>query len=266
MAAVTASVLADSDSERLAHAVALALAGADGRVSDPAQRWMVLANAVLRGLRAADAAAHGARGDLNILPEGLDLEAAADASIETVGFKPFPIARQGANAVAAFQNLLSKGIDPRVIDAIEVFVPAINTALLTRPVSESDRLSRLCNMGLQLAGAALAPDLLYDAERKPRPDVPLTEFARLVSVTADSDLEAHWPDRWPARVAIRIGSERLEETIIRAPFDYDGPDLTQLLTDKWRRLLPPEDARMLSEQRATLWQRIERRLSVPAED
>jgi hypothetical protein len=33
----------------------------------------------LRGVRAADAASRGARGDLNLLPEGIDLEAAADA-------------------------------------------------------------------------------------------------------------------------------------------------------------------------------------------
>ena len=52
--------------------------------------------------------------------------------IAHVAFKPFPIARQGANAVVAFQRLLSKGIDPTRIDAIEVFVPAINVALLNR--------------------------------------------------------------------------------------------------------------------------------------
>ena len=266
MAAVTASVLARSDSERLAHAIALALAGTDGRVGDPTGRWTLLANATLRGLRAADAAAHGARGDLNFLPEGADLEAAADASIVTVGFKPFPIARQGANAVVAFQQLLSKGIEPARIDAVEVFVPAINLDLLNRPVSQSDRLSRLCNLGLQLAAAALAPELLYDPERAVPPNDPLVEFAGRVSVARDRDLEAHWPDRWGARVAIRVGGERLEETVVQAPFDYDGRDLSRLLTDKWRHLLPPKDAHLFFEQRATLWSEIERRVSTPAED
>jgi 2-methylcitrate dehydratase PrpD len=266
MAAVTASVLARSDSERLAHAIALSLAGADGRIGDPAKRWMLLAGAVLRGLRAADAAAHGARGDLNVLPEGIDLEAAPDPSIATVGFKPFPIARQGANAVVAFQRLLSKGIEPNRIDAVEVLVPAINVALLNRPVSQTDRLSRLCNMGLQLAAAAFAPDLLYDPERAIPTDSVLLEFVGRVSVSGASDLEADWPDRWPARVVIRTGGERLEETVIRAPFDHDAPELSQLLTDKWRRLLPPQDARLLFEQRATLWREIERRLTGAAEE
>ena len=266
MAAVTASVLARSDSEQIAHAIALALAGSDGRVSHPTERWTLLADAVLRGLRAANAASKGARGDLNALPEGVDLEAASDASITSVGFKPFPIARQGANAVVAFQRLLSKGIDPSRIEAVEVFVPAINLALLNRPVSQSDRLSRLCNLGLQLAAAALAPELLYDPERAIPSDGALLEFVSRVSVTAASDVEAEWPDRWPARVAIRTGGERVEETVIRAPFDHDGRDLTQLLTDKWRRLLSPQDARLLEEQRATLWQRIEQRVSLAAEE
>jgi len=243
MAAVTASVLMRNESsEQLAHAIALALAGADGRVSHPAQRWTQLANAVLRGVRAADAASRGARGDLNLLPEGIDLEAAADASIMTVGFKPFPIARQGANAVVAFQRVLAKGIDPTRIDAIEVFVPAINVTLLNRAVS--DRLSRLCNMGLQLAAAALSPDLLYDPDRKQWPD--LAGFAQRVTVTAASDLESQWPDRWAARVVVHTPGQSLEEIVVQAPFDHDAPGLEQLLQEKWRRMLSPEDLTLLN--------------------
>jgi len=126
-------------------------------------------------------------------------------------------------------------------------------------------LSRLCNLGLQLAAAALAPKLLYDPERAIPTDGALLEFVSRVSVTASSDLEADWPDRWPARVTIRTGGERVEETVIRAPFDHDGPDLAQLLTDKWQRLISLQDARLF-EQRATLWQRIEQRVSLAAEE
>jgi len=222
----------------------------------------------LRGVRAADAASRGARGDLNLLPEGIDLEAAADASIMTVGFKPFPIARQGANAVVAFQRVLAKGIDPTRIDAIEVFVPAINVTLLNRAVS--DRLSRLCNMGLQLAAAALSPDLLYDPDRKQWPD--LAGFAQRVTVTAASDLESQWPDRWAARVVVHTPGQSLEEIVVQAPFDHDAPGLEQLLQEKWRRMLSPEDLTLLNHGQpgnapyATLWQQIERRLRAPAED
>jgi hypothetical protein len=58
----------------------------------------------------------------------------------------------------------------------------------------------------------------------------------------------------------------LEETVIRTPFDHDGSSLTRLLRDKWCRLLSPKDVHDLEndlqgtdcEQRAVLWQRIER--------
>lgn len=274
IAAVTAALFKTSDPEQLAHAMALALASADGRVGNPAERWMLLSDAVLRGLRAAEDAVSGARGNLNALPEGIG-RAAFDGAydgIARVGFKPFPIARQGANAVVAFERVLAKGIDPHRIDAVEVFVPAINTTLLKRPASETDRLSRLCNMGLQVAAAAFTPELLYDPGRALKPEVPLMEFASRVSVSPGSDLDDHWPHRWAARVAIRAGGERLEETVIQAPFDHDAPGLPQLLQEKWRRMLSQQDLTLLDHGEpgpapyATLWHQIERRLRTPAED
>ena len=57
-------------------------------------------------------------------------------------------------------------------------------------------------MGLQLAAAALAPDVLYDPERIVQAD--LTAFARRVSVNAANDLEDSWPYRWAARVVVHV--------------------------------------------------------------
>jgi 2-methylcitrate dehydratase PrpD len=276
MAAVTATLLTTRDPEQLAHALALALLSADGRVGSPAERWAILADAVGRGLSAAEAAGKDARGDLDFLPEGVYLTPFAGRlgvaldGIAQVGFKPFPIARQGANAVVAFQRMLAKGIDPHQIDAVDVFVPAINTKLLSRSASETDRLSRLCGMGLQLAAAAYAPSLLYDPERPLRSD--LIEFSRRVSVSAGRDLEDTWPYRWPARVVVRLGTKRVEETIVQAPFDFDAPGLPELLQEKWRRMLPAQDLTLLNHGQpggppyATLWRQIERRLRMPAED
>jgi hypothetical protein len=93
-----------------------------------------------------------------------------------------------------------------------------------------------------------------------------------VSVTAADDLESHWPDRWAARVVVHSGGERLEETVVQAPFDHDAPGLPQLLQQKWRRMLSPEDLTLLNHGQpggapyATLWQQIEGRLRMPAED
>jgi len=262
MAAVTASCINGQNAGQLAHAMALALAGANGRpgrpIGAPSGRWFLFGEAVLRGLRASAAAGHGFRGDLELLHQ-ID-SAAPAASISDVGFKPFPIARQGANAVAAFRHLLAKGLDPHRIKAVEVHVPGINVALLNRPLAEDDRLSRLSNIGFQLACAGLAPELLYDAERATR-DAALLQFARLVTVKPAGDLEAHLPGRWAARVVVNTDSEQLEETVIVAPFDADSPDLAHVLDEKWRRLVPP---RTETADRAVLWQEIEGCVSMAA--
>ncbi len=63
MAAVTTSLLSNDDLERLSHAIALAITGADGRIVNPALRWTSLADAVSRAIRAAESAHKGQRGD-----------------------------------------------------------------------------------------------------------------------------------------------------------------------------------------------------------
>jgi 2-methylcitrate dehydratase PrpD len=291
MAAVTASCARGHTSNQLAHAMALALSGASGRVGRPlgapSGRWFALAQAVGKGMRASEAAGAGFRGDLGLVSDewlraqaghadidtdGLESSARAPSLCE-VGFKPFPIARQGANAVAAFQRILSKGIDRNAIETIEVFVPAMNVALLSRPLVTDDRLSRLSNLGYQLALAALAPDRLYDAERREQTDIPLMEFARRVTVVAAPDLDAHLPKHWPARVVVKLGGEMFEETLIDAPFDAGAPGLDEKLNDKWRTLLRTSDGNPFDDmvheyafdRRALLWQIIERRVSIGAE-
>jgi hypothetical protein len=89
-------------------------------------------------------------------------------------------------------------------------------------------------MGLQLACAALAPDVLYDAERKV--SAPLLDFARRVTVAGDPALEIYLPRRWPARLVVKTRQRSLEETVIDTGFDADAPGLAALLHDKWRRL------------------------------
>jgi len=284
MAAVTAGSLKDLDAERLAHAVAVALSGASGRLGrpqgSPSGRWFAFAEAVAKGIRAADAAEQGFRGDLNLISkpwlaaqaghDDVDLTVFEDsqASITDVGFKPFPVARQGANAVAAFQALLSKGLEPLRIDSVEVYVPGVNVALLERPVSAEDRLSRISNIGFRIACAALATDMLYDAERSAPSMAPLLEFAKRVSVSAAGDLDSHLPHRWAARIVVHAGAARCEETLVRAPFDHDGADLPGLLQEKWDRLLPHQEQRQILNQGATqpalLWQDIERCVSMAA--
>jgi 2-methylcitrate dehydratase PrpD len=250
MAAIAASRARGVDTKRVAHAIALALAQSDGRTDfPPSRRWEVFAQAVGRGIAASDEAAGGTQGDLALLtPEWLaenagHSEVTMDAlnvlsGVEETGFKPFPIARQGLNAVTAFQNILSSGIEAEEIDSVDVFVPPANVALLTRPVSGEHRLTRLCNMGFQLACAALAPEKLYDAERTATP--PLMAFAARVSVHSDKTLEAHLPNRWAAKVAVKVGDRTVEEILVQSDYDAEAPNLKTALEKKWARLIPEE--------------------------
>jgi 2-methylcitrate dehydratase PrpD len=258
MAAVTASCVRGYDADRLARAIALAVDARAEQTGSPqgTTRWVLLAQAIAKGIRAADSADAGSPRvdgiDISVFEsapalsevEGLALGEVEGPALSETGFKPFPIARQGASAVVAFQRVLAKGVDVNRIDSIDVFVPEVHMALLTRPVATDDRLTRLCNIGFQLACAALAPESLYDPERAASPW--LTEFAARVRVSLASDFETDLPSRWPARVVVTAGTQRFEETVVNAPFDHDGTNLPELLAAKWRRLRVEEQLAALS--------------------
>ncbi len=169
MAAVTAVAAMDENAETMAHAIALALAGATSRAGRPAGapsgRWYLLAEAVAGGMRAAHAASRGFKGDLSLLTKSwlgthaghddIDLHvfetSAAEDNINATEFKPFAAARQAVNAILAFQHLLPQIADVSRIERVSISVPAINLALLTRPLVVGDRLSTLSNLACQIS-------------------------------------------------------------------------------------------------------------------
>jgi 2-methylcitrate dehydratase PrpD len=278
MAAVTASSMRGHNTAKLSHAMALSLGGTSGRLGrpsgTPSGRWFAFAEAVLKGLRASQAADRGFRADPALLSASwLGAQAGHDEiqlsvfetspmipAISDTGFKPFPIARQGANAVMAFQQILAHGLDRDHVESIEVFVPALNVAILSRPASAEDRLSRISSIGYQLACAAFAPDTLYDAERPMRPAMSIAEFAARVLVKPTSEFNGDLPIRWPARVMARANGRSFEETIVRAPFDADGEGLSALLTEKWRRVMGHDALETTGTSYAMIWRQIAERL------
>jgi hypothetical protein len=145
----------------------------------------------------------------------------------------------------------------------------MNVALISRPLQPSERLSRLSNMGYQLACAALALEMLYDTERTDKSTLPLIEFAERVNILPTSEFETSLPHRWPARVAVQAGNRRIEETLIALPFDCDAPELAQRLKDKWQRLLSTNKMQDFSEEihasREALWQIIQGHVSMAAQ-
>ena len=108
MAAVTASCAQDHDAGQLAHAMALALGGASGRLGRPAGtpsgRWFALAEAVAKGIRASEAAGRGFQGDLALISEQwLNAQAGHDA-VDIGAFESRPrLRRYAMSATSPFR-------------------------------------------------------------------------------------------------------------------------------------------------------------------
>ncbi len=178
MAAVTVSFLNGYDEERLVHAMALSVAGANGRVGrpsgTPSGRWIAFAHAVHKGIRAAEAAGQGFKGDPLLYTDEwrqtqsgyseIDRSAFAGPGwpgVDETDYKPFPIARQAATAVEAFQNLLGTGIDPATMEAIEAVVPRMNAAILSssRNIGRQDQSAVQFGLSARMCGVCPQPAL-----------------------------------------------------------------------------------------------------------
>jgi 2-methylcitrate dehydratase PrpD len=286
MAAVTHSLLHDCGREMLLNAMSLALAGSGGSagrpVGTPSGRWITFAEAVAKGIHGAEAAAAGFHGDPQLCSGDwwqtqaghgdVDRSAFTDPVWPHIGetdYKPFPIARQGATAVEAFQNLLAKGLDPNTIESVEAFVPAVNVGILSRPAIAGDRASLLCNLGFQLACAAFAPDLLFDPQRQSATPA-LIDFSRRVTIApaAAFNNKSRWTVRLAVKTADGILVEELEQIRLGAPL-ADDDDLHK----KWRRILHTDDWPDFFENvvnpppgsHAMLWNWVEQRLTKAAQ-
>jgi 2-methylcitrate dehydratase PrpD len=260
MAASTAAICLGLDGDHLASAIGLAAAGAGGRVGRPAGlpsgRWFAVGEAVTKGCRAALAAAAGFCGDASMIsaewlaatadpsqirPEAL-LGGTVEESFAAVGFKPFVAARQTINAIVAFQRILAQGVVPESISHIEIGVPTINATMVARAASISDRLSTIANMHVQIAAAALRPQLLYAIERNGEPGDDLLTFAERISIVADTTLDAFLPSVWAGRATVTFNRQTIEEvcTIVSGDPGDDGP-IEALLDNKLRQMVPESD-------------------------
>jgi 2-methylcitrate dehydratase PrpD len=289
MAAVTVSFLNGYDEDQLVHAMALSLAGSNGRAGrpsgNPSGRWIAFAHAVHKGIRAAEAAGQGFKGDPLLCTRHWWEVQAGHADIdestfterswtgtEKTEFKAFPIARQAATAVEGFEGFLARGLDAATMDAIEVVVPRMNAVMLSRPAILGDRISLLCNLGFQLACVAFAPDLLYDPDR--REATPgLVEFSRRVTISPTDDFEKEVASgEWPARLIVRAAGKEYVEQVARTRLALSG-DHTAQLHEKWRRLLHDDDRRDFFENvvnappnaHAMLWHWVNERLANAAQ-
>ncbi|MDQ0134889.1 2-methylcitrate dehydratase PrpD [Neorhizobium galegae] len=259
VAAVSAAIALSLSGEQVAQALVLSMAGSSGRNGRPSgmpsARWLVIGEAVLKGIRAALAAKAGIKGDLELLSPGwMKGQAAAAVALEPahvdplaiarVGMKPFVSARQGVNAIQAFRHLLEKGVDPGAVDSVEVFLPPVAAPVASRPLMAEDRLSTIAHLGLQLGIAALEPARLTDVDRSRPFNAEVLAFAELVTITADETLAG---EGWPARVVLTEKGQTREGIWTQAC----GEDAQAMLGRKIESL-PAKTARQLQRLEAAL--------------
>jgi 2-methylcitrate dehydratase PrpD len=250
MAAVATGICQGLPPEELVHAVALALAGASGRLGRPSGapsgRWLAIGEAVEKGMRAARAASMGFRGDPSLVSGdwlraqgatvGRLVPRSAGSALAAIGFKPFVAARQGMNALAAFRELAAE-LDAASIERVVIELPPACLQVVTRPLARGERLSRVANLALRIGVAATSPDRLFDIDAMLCPDDHALAFAQRVEISADPLLDAGSHSSWPSRVSVRTGGR--ERRTICQRLECDAGDLVggeAVLAEKIARL------------------------------
>jgi 2-methylcitrate dehydratase PrpD len=232
-AAATAGRMLGLSPERMAHALAMALAQTPRSVGrstgERPARWLLFANAVRSGCLAALAAADGVDGDVTLLsPAWLEAvgehssgESSAHAQylslllaqpvVHALSIKPHCAAKQTLSAVHALQVLLKGGLQASAIESMELRVPTAYAAMIDREPPSASRLASMVSVRWQLALTALAPALLDDVRRAPTAQAQaLNQFAAKVQVLADAELDALYPAAWPAHLVVQAAGQQHE--------------------------------------------------------
>ncbi|HEY8529908.1 MAG TPA: MmgE/PrpD family protein [Paenibacillaceae bacterium] len=258
-AAATASRMLRLSREQTAHALSLALClttGGSTKVKgNRSIRWITLGNAVRSGCLAAFAARDGFTGDPGMLDDdwifrvhGLltDMDKllgnlGKGSVIGGISLKPYCSAKQVIAAIHGLEEILKEGVGPEEIEAVEVHVPERYLAMINHGIDPGERLSTVTSAPYQLALAAHLPEVLYDDDRQNPPQtLEIAAFMEKVRVFADESLASHYPERWPARVAVRTRrGERKERTVLAAPGDPGLPFGLDMLERKLHRFLDP---------------------------
>ena len=257
--AATLGRLTGLDAESMTDALAISLYLASGAVSrgdrGRTPRWLLIALAAEQGAHAAGAARAGFGGDAGLLDSpGWLADArgiALDAGRLTAGLgetciygelslKPFCAAKQAIAATDAVRDLLAGGLDPSAVESVEIRVPPPYAAMISRQAVPGDRTSTLVSAAHQIALASLRPDAMYDVKRADLPfDGEIAALAGRIAVRGDDSpgLTAHFPARFPARVAVAAAGRTYERRVVEATGDPGRPLDDAALRSKTARIL-----------------------------
>ena len=235
-AAVTARLLG-LNGEQSAHALAIALTMSAGRAGPtPAgrtARWLLAGEAARAGCKAALAASDGYLGDLslldgNYLATAHDIEPMLNAFnagwgesvLLKTSIKPYCSAKQVLSAIAGFEQIIARGIDPNAIERVRVLVPRDFVAMTKNLPTQGNRVSSIVSAPYQIALAAHHRPGLYDIARDPfiMNDAIAALMAK-VTVEGDEGLDAHLPGCWPASVEVVTKGHSETTLVLDAPGD-----------------------------------------------
>jgi 2-methylcitrate dehydratase PrpD len=252
-AAATAARMLNLTPERTRHALALALAQtphAVGRsIGSRPGRWLLFGIDGDPGL--LDSAwlqtVGGPASDIGLLTpvDGIS------AAIRQLSIKPHCAAKQTLAAIYGLQRLIAEGLDPATIDSLDLFVPTAYAGMIDREPASASRLASILSAPWQLALTALRPALLDDVARDSLPeDVALDVFAGKVKIHADVALDKKYPQSWPARLLVRMGTVSHEILVEDSPGDPDLSCDIDDINNKARRILRDHAAITLVTQGA----------------
>jgi 2-methylcitrate dehydratase PrpD len=243
-AAVTARLLG-LNGELTAHALAIALTMSSGRAGPTpggrAARWLLVGEAARAGCKAALAASDGYVSDLSLLDgkylatsHGIEPDLSCLTAdwrhtilLET-SIKPYCSAKQVLAAIAGFEQILARGIDPNEIDQVRVFLPKDFVAMTANAPVAGNRVSSIVSAPYQMALAALHRRGLYDIARDPFPmNDAMAALMAKITVAGHAELDAHLPASWPASIEVTARG-RTETTLMldsagdpAHPFGFD---------------------------------------------
>lgn len=266
VAAVAARLL-DLSEGKCAHALAIALALASpavGRQSGASMsRWLAVGNAARSGVAAALTAQAGFTGDLRLF-EGeffsgvyqlpLRVGALVDGleqggAVAQTSLKPWCAARQTMAAVQALREIVGEGVPLSEMTRLAVGVPLPYLKMIDHGVVAGERLSFLTSVSYQMALFAFDPNASIDV-RQVRDGLSreIEQFMAKISVVPDEDLLRHFPQSWPALLAVETPGGRREKLVLHVPGDPERPfDEFQVAAKFWRLTAPSIGERSTEE-------------------
>jgi 2-methylcitrate dehydratase PrpD len=200
--------------------------------------------ATMLGVVAVDLALDGFTGPLDMLdhPDYFDPNQIMAApgigwAIEDAYFKPYSSCRWSHAAIDALLAILQEnGLLPDAIDqvTVETFERALRLNNYPAPASlEAAQYSIPFCLGV---AAINGPAALLPLKNDSLQDEAVLKFARRVTLTADIDLNALFPQKTPARVRVTTSAGCIEKTVIDPRGDPANPMTRTELESKFRRL------------------------------